>query len=119
MADRTVRFTVSLAINPNALDQFEKTAVSMIELTRKEAGTTQYDWYLSSDRKSCRLLEAYVDGAAVVKHLSGPVVRELVPKLLQSSKLTSFEVYGDPGPEGSKILAELQAAVFKSWHTLK
>jgi len=119
MADNTVRFTVSLAINPNALDQFQKTALSMIELTRKEPGTIVYDWYLSGDRASCRLLEAYVDGPAVVKHLTGPVVRELVPKLLQSSKITGFEVYGDPGPEGSKILAELHAVVFKSWHTLK
>ena len=42
MADRTVRFTVSLAIPADKADAFERTALAMIEGTRKEPGALQY-----------------------------------------------------------------------------
>ena len=46
-------------------------------------------------------------------HMSSMVVKDLVPKLLESSSLSSFEVYGEPGPEARKILAGLGAAVYE------
>ena len=36
----------------------------------------------------------------------------LVPKLIESATLSSFEVYGDPGPEARKVLAGLGAVIF-------
>jgi len=46
------------------------------------------------------------------------VVRELVPKLLQSSSLNRFEVYGDPGPKAAEILAGVGAEIFPLWRGL-
>ena len=98
MASKIVRFTVSLSIADGKLEAFEKIAEAMLAATRSEPGALGYDWYLSSDRRHCRLLETYADADAVVTHLTGPVVQESVPKLLAVAALNSFEVYG-PRPQ--------------------
>lgn len=118
MDKNMVRFTVDLAINAGKFDQFESIAQAMIAGTRKEAGALGYEWFLSADRKRCRLVETYADANAVLAHLTGPVVQELVPKLLETSSISGFEVYGDPGPEAAKMLAGLGAEIFLLWHGL-
>ena len=116
MASQIVRFTVSLSIADGKLEAFEKIAEAMLAATRKEPGALGYDWCLSSDRRTCRLLETYTNAEAVLAHLTGPVVQEYVPKLLAVATLNSFEVYGDPGPKASAMLAGFGAVIFPHWH---
>ncbi len=113
-----VYFVVDLAINEGKLSQFESIAQAMIAGTLKEAGALGYEWFLSADRKRCRLLETYADARATLAHCTGPVVHELVPKMLETSSISGFEVYGDPGPEAAKILAGVGAEIFPFWHGL-
>jgi quinol monooxygenase YgiN len=113
-----VHFVVSLAIHEGKLDQFESIAKTMIAGTLKEPGALVYDFFLSADRKRCRLLETYADANATLAHCTGPVVQGLVPKMLETSSITGFEVYGDPGAEATKILAGVGAEVFPLWHAL-
>ena len=87
--------------------------------TVRKAGGFEFvgtDWFLSGDRRHCRLLETYADTDAVVAQLSGPVAQEFVPKVLAVATLNSFEVYGDPGPKASAMLAAFGAAIFAPWH---
>ena len=118
MIKHTVRFSVDLMINEGKLDEFEGIAQAMIVGTQKEPGALGYDWYLSDDRKRCRLVETYADADAVLAHLTGPVVQELVPKILTASSISRFEVYGDPGPKAAQMLAGLGAQIFEIWHGL-
>jgi quinol monooxygenase YgiN len=113
MAAQTVHFVVHLTIHEGKLAAFENTAKEMISITRKEPGALGYEWYLSGDRKSCRLLETYSNADAALAHCTGPVVRELVPKLLESASVARFEVYGDPGPQVSAMLGGFAAAMFE------
>jgi quinol monooxygenase YgiN len=115
MSKGTVRFNVDLTINVGKLEAFQAIAQTMIDDTQKEPGALGYDWCLSSDRKRCRILEIYADQNAVLAHLTSPVVRELVPKLLQTATLNRFEVYGDPGPKSAEILAGVGAEIFSLW----
>src|ERR1700682_6494490 len=103
MDNKIVRFTVDLAISDGKLDQFDNIAKEMIACTLKEPGALAYEFFLSADHKRCLLLETYVDANAVLAHMKGSAVA-LVPKLLETSSINSFEVYGDPGPEAAKIL---------------
>jgi|SRR5580658_5637476 quinol monooxygenase YgiN len=118
MTKGKVYFVVDFAIHEGKFDQFESIAQAMITGTLKEAGTLGYDWFLSADRKRCRLLETYADVTAVLAHMTGPVVHELVPKILGTSSISGFEVYGDPGPEAAKMLAGAGAEIFPLWHAL-
>ncbi len=117
MDKNIVRFTVDLAINPGKFDQFDRIAQEMIAGTLKEPGALGYEWFLSSDRKRCLLLETYADASAVLAHMKG-LAAGLVPKLLETSSINSFEVYGDPGPEAAQILTGIGARIFPLWHGL-
>ena len=116
MADTTVRFVVSFAVGEGEFDAFGRIVSAMSAEAEKEPGTLAYRWFLSADRTRGRLFEAYVDGDAVAAHLTGPVVQDLVPKLLETGTLTGFEVYGDPGAEAAAVLAGLGAEIFAAWH---
>ena len=118
MTKDTVRFVVDLTIHGEKFVEFERLAQTMIASTKKEIGALGYDWYLSGDRKRCRIVETYKDANAVLAHLTSPVVRELVPKLLEVSSVNAFEVYGDPGAKAAEILAGFGAEIFQLWHGL-
>jgi quinol monooxygenase YgiN len=115
MPNHTVQFTVSLAIHEGKHDAFEAIAQTMSTRTQQEPAALAYEFYLSLDRTQCRLVERYADADAVLAHMTGPVVQEFVPKMLEVSTLTGFEVYGDPGPEAAKILAAVGAQIYSSW----
>jgi quinol monooxygenase YgiN len=118
MTKQTVRFTVDLTIDEEKFNEFESLARTMIESSLKEPGTLGYDFFLSDDRKRCRLLETYVDADAVLAHFTGPVVQELVPRLRETSSINGFEVYGDPGPKAAQMLKGFGAQIFYLWHAL-
>lgn len=118
MDKNIVRFTVDLAIKADKFEQFESIAEVMIAGTLKESGALGYEWFLSADRKRCLLLETYDDAKAVLAHCTGPVVQQLVPRLLETSSINRFEVYGDPGPEAAKMLAGIGAEIFPFWRGL-
>jgi quinol monooxygenase YgiN len=115
MINNTVRFTVDLAINEGKFDEFKGIAQAMIAASQKEPGTLGYDWCLSKDCRRCRILETYADANAVLAHLTGPAVQEFVPKILQTSALSRFEVYGDPGPKAAEMLTGFGAEIFEHW----
>jgi quinol monooxygenase YgiN len=116
MPKHMVRFTVDLTINTERFESFEGIVQAMITASQKEPGTLGYDFCLSGDRKRCRVVETYADANAVLAHLTGPAVREFVPKLLETSTINGFEVYGDPGPKAAEMLAGFGAEIFKLWH---
>ena len=113
MVNQTVRLAVDLMINDGKLDAFEGIAQEMVEGSQKEPGTLGYEWFLSADRKKCRLIETYQDGDAVLAHFNGPVVKVMVPKLLGTASLAGFEVYGDPGTKAREMVAGFGAEVFE------
>lgn len=115
MTQSIVRFRVDLTIADGKVDAVESIARATVSETQNEPGTLSYDWFLSQDRKRCRIIEVFADPKAVLAHLMGPVVQELVPKILEVSQLNSLEVYGDPGTEASEILAGFGAETFTSW----
>lgn len=118
MTKQTVNFLVDLDIHEGKFDSFESIAQEMIASTQQEPGALGYEWCLSSDRKRCRLIETYADAGAVLAHMTGPAVQKGVPKMLESSSISRFEVYGDPGPEAAAMLAKVGAEVFAPWRGL-
>lgn len=110
-----IYFVIDLAINDGKLTEFEKAVAAMNEGTAKEPGALAYDWFLTADRKRCRLLETYADAAAARAHINGHVVQQLVPQLLQSSKIERFEVYGAPDEHSATLLRSIGAEIFAYW----
>lgn len=113
-----VHFVIDLAIHEGKFDEFAATLKLMTEGTAREPGALVYEWYLSDDRRRCRLLETYVDAAAMRQHMASHVVQELVPKLLTFSTIERFEVYGAPDAESAAGLRSMGAQIYSHWHGL-
>ena len=112
MYDKEVHLAVHLTISDGALEVFEALAREMTAGSEKEPGTLGYEWFFSADRKRCRLLERYVDKAAVEAHFTGPVVGEFVPRMASFCSIELFEIYGDPGPLVAAMAGSFGAEVF-------
>src|SRR5689334_19953517 len=114
MTKRGVYFIVDLAIT-GRVDEFQQIANDMVAGTQTEPGALGYEFYLDADRNQCRLIEVYADSDAALKHCQGPVVQQLVPRLLGVSTLTGFSVYCDLSAEAAAILTEGGAQLFTQW----
>jgi quinol monooxygenase YgiN len=113
MVKHTVHVAVDLTIHEGKLDAFEAIARAMVAGSQKEPGTLGYEWFLSAERRKCRLMETYTDANAVLAHLNGPVVEELLPKLLGTASVAGSEVYGNPGPKATERFAAFGAEIFE------
>jgi quinol monooxygenase YgiN len=108
MVEQVVRLTVSLTVNEGQLDEFKSIAKTMTEGSKASPAR----WGMSGlpiDGKRFRLVETYVDAAAVEAHFAGPAVQDWVPKLAAVCSVDGFEFYGDPGPKVRRWPAGLGA----------
>ncbi len=115
MLEQVVRLTVNMTVNEANLEAFKSIAQSMTEGSQSEPGTLGYEWFASKDGKRFRLVETYVDAAAIEAHFMGPVVQQSVPKLAALCTVDGFEIYGDPGAKVAAIAAGFGASIFSYW----
>jgi quinol monooxygenase YgiN len=115
MLEKVVRLAVDMTVNEGQLDAFKELAKAMTAGSEAEPGTLGYEWFFGKDGRSCRLLETYVDADAVAAHFAGPVVRQLVPRMIPLCKMDRFEIYGDPGPKVAQMAAGFGAQIFAYW----
>jgi quinol monooxygenase YgiN len=109
-----IRLLVDIDIHEGKFAEFEAIATQMAAVSAREPGTQAYHFLVSADRTRCRLVEGYVDQAAITAHFDGPAVQELVPKLVQVTSPVRMEIYGDPGPQVTAMSAAFGAVVFTS-----
>lgn len=110
-----IRLLVDLDIHDGKFAEFEALAKKMVAVSEQEPGTLGYHFVLSADRKRCRLVEGYVDAAAITAHFNGPAVQQWVPQLIKVATPTRMEIYGDPGAQVRNIAAAFGAEIFLAW----
>ena len=115
MLEQVVRLTVNMTVDEANLDAFKSLAQSMTDGSQSEPGTIGYEWFANKDGKTFRLVETYVDAAAVEAHFKGPVVQQSVPKLAALCTVDGFEIYGDPGPKVAAMATLFGAKIFTYW----
>jgi quinol monooxygenase YgiN len=115
MSTSRIRLLVDVDIHEGKFAEFETIAKKMVAVSEQEPGTIAYHFVLSADRKRCRLVEGYMDMAAITAHFAGPAVQELVPQMTQVASPTRMEVYGDPGPQVTAMVSAFGAQIFFAW----
>jgi len=115
VVEQVVRLTVHLEVHWGKVEAFHSIARSMTEGSKTEPGTLGYEWFASADGKHARLLETYVNAAAVEAHFLGPVVQQWVPQLAALCTVDRIEIYGNPGPKVVEMASGLGGIVFHYW----
>ena len=115
MATDRIRLLVDFEIHDGKFAEFETIVKQMAEVSEKEPGTLGYHFYLSLDRKRCRLVEGYTDIAAITAHFDGPAVQQFVPEIIEVSTPVRMEFYGYPGAHVTAMATLFGAQFFTAW----
>jgi quinol monooxygenase YgiN len=113
MVEQVVRLIVDLTPHEGQIEAFKSLAETLTEVSKSEPRTLGYEWFASADCEQFRLVETYADAGAIEAHFMGAAVQVHVPKLMACASVTGFEIYGDPGPRVTEMVAGLGAQIFK------
>lgn len=94
-----LQLSAKMKIRPGMLDGFKSQAAECIsEVKRKDTGTIQYDWFISSDNTECEIRETYENSDALLAHVEN--LREPLKILFEKFATDhSIMIYGDPSPQ--------------------
>ena len=94
-----LQVSAKMKIREGILEGFKKHANECVQrVNEKDAGTIQFDWFISSDNTECEIRETYESSEAFLAHLSnlGDLLQILYEKFASGH---SVAIYGDPSPE--------------------
>jgi quinol monooxygenase YgiN len=91
-----LQLSAKMKIRPGMLEGFKSQAAQCIsEVKRKDTGTLQYDWFVSSDNTECEIRETYENSDALLAHVKN--LREPLRILFEQFATDhSVVIYGDP-----------------------
>ena len=91
-----LQVSAKMKIRPEMLEAFKSQAARCIsEVKRKDTGTLQYDWFISSDNTECEIRETYENSDALLEHVEN--LREPLRILFEQFATDhSVVLYGDP-----------------------
>ncbi len=90
-----VHWVLEVSIKDGEFDNFKTVMHDMVESSRAEPGTTDYEWFVSADQKTCHVYERYVDSVGAMAHVA-TFGEKFAPRLLAVVDPTRFVVYGSP-----------------------
>jgi hypothetical protein len=71
-------------------------------LEANEPDTVNYEFYLNKSETICVVNETYVSSEAALAHTKGVASQTILPKIFNISRITKFDVYGEPSQELQK-----------------
>ncbi len=102
---RPVSYTLVVTIRDGQLEEFRAVMEEMVAATRQEPGTFVYEWFLTTDSKTCHINEWFRDTAAHAVHGRG--FAKFADRFMPCVEIVSMTVYGDPEKEARSALAGL------------
>lgn len=105
-----IYWVLAVKIQPGQEGLFKEISAQLIESTRNEPGTLNYEWTLSEDGQVCHIYERYVNSAAIQHHIEKNGA--LVGRLFTIATPISFHIYGSPDESTRGALADLKPVYF-------
>jgi len=91
-------------INDGKTEEFKEIYNNGIEMVRQsEPDTLYFSLYINQDETVFCSVELYRDSQAIIKHFENS--SERIPKILEISRVTNVEVYGNVSDEVKKLLS--------------
>src|ERR671939_2222018 len=102
---KQIHFRAEFTIEEGKIEEYKKLVQDMSRVVEaNEPNTINYQFYLNRDETKCIVYETYRNSKAVFAHINGIASQRILPKIFDVSKITRFEVYGNPSEELQKVL---------------
>ncbi len=100
-----ILFRAEFTIQEGKVEEYKKLVREMSRLGEaNEPDTIRYQFYLNSSETKCVVYETYANSEAVFAHNTSIGSQTILPKIFNVSKISKFEVYGNPSEELQKVL---------------
>ncbi|HZD35507.1 MAG TPA: antibiotic biosynthesis monooxygenase [Nitrososphaeraceae archaeon] len=101
-----IRFRAEFTIEVGKKAEFKKLVHEMSRTVEAhEPDTLSYLFYLNRDETKCIVEETYANSEAAFVHNNSIASKAIIPKIHSVSRLSKFEVYGNPNKELQEVLA--------------
>jgi quinol monooxygenase YgiN len=105
MKHNQILFRAEFTIQEGKIEEYKKLVQDMSRVVEaNEPDTINYQFYLNRDETKCIVYETYSNSEAVFAHNNGVASKTILPKIFNVSKISKFEVYGNPSEELQKVL---------------
>lgn len=85
------------------LEGFQEVAQRLIKISESEPGTLRYEWFASDDGAEVRVIEEFVDEAALATHVTN--IENVVVELREAADIVRTGVLGDVSEERRERMA--------------
>ena len=113
MKDNLIHLKAEVIIKDGKLKEYKKLVRKMSKLVEaNEPDTLGYHFYFNRDETKCVVHEIFANSDAVIAHNNSPASQTMLPKILSVSRISKFEVYGDPTKKLQKVLTSFNPETF-------
>jgi quinol monooxygenase YgiN len=100
-----IHFRAEFTIEEGKIEEYKKLVQEMSTVVEvNEPDTIIYQFYLNRAETKCIVHETYTNSEAVLAHNAGIASQTILPKIFNVSRMSRFDVYGNPSEELQKVL---------------
>src|ERR687885_884897 len=109
-----IHFRAEFTIEEGKIEEYKKLIQDMSRVVEaKEPDTIRYQFYLNrGDETKCIVHETYASSEAVFAHMNGVASQTILPKIFNVSRISRFDVYGNPSEELQKVLTSFSPQTY-------
>ncbi|HEU0143577.1 MAG TPA: antibiotic biosynthesis monooxygenase family protein [Nitrososphaera sp.] len=114
MKNNQILFRAEFTIQEGKIEEYKKLVQEMSRVVEaNEPNTINYQFYLKRDDETkCIVYETYSNSEAVFAHMNGVASQTILPNIFNVSKITKFEVYGNPSEELQRVLTSFSPETY-------
>ena len=108
-----IHFRAEFTIEEGKIEEYKKLVQDMSRIVEaNEPDTIDYQFYLNKDETECIVHETYANSEAVLAHITGVASQTIIPKVFSVSRISRFDVYGNPSTELQKALTSFSPQTY-------
>ena len=113
MEHNQIHLRVEFTIEQGKIEEFKKLVQDMSRVVEaNEPDTINYQFYLNRVETKCIVHETYTNSEAVFAHMNGVASQTILPKVFSVSRISRFDVYGNPSEKLQKVLSSFGAQTY-------
>jgi quinol monooxygenase YgiN len=108
-----IHFRAEFIIEEGKIEEYKKLVREMSKVVEaNEPDTIDYEFYLNRAETKCIVHETYTNSEAVLAHNVGLASQTILPKIFSVSRISRFDVYGNPSEELQKVLTSFGSQAY-------
>jgi len=109
-----IYWSVTFSIPQGKMDNFKQVVARLVDETKKEPGTLEYEYTANNEQNTVDIIERYQDSNAVVQHVTQTFAK-FAKEFLENAQVGRFVVYDAPNDEVKKVLKDFNPVYFSAF----